>query len=118
MGFDEAIKKAKEDSFVEEMLSDVVDLEDVIELLENLKKEYAPTVEMTQAQKDVFLFYKKMTWFSLFISKLNEENNMVFATLPDVSCFGKWGVSKEREIELMQAWLHLETIKVVGENDE
>ena len=83
------------------------------DLLELLREEYAPTIEMTQAQKDVFLFYKKMTWFSLFISKLNEENNMVFATLPDVSCFGNWGVSKEIEIELMQAWIHPEIIKIV-----
>lgn len=41
MTFDEAIKYAKENSFVEEMLSDVVELEDVIEIIENLKEEYA-----------------------------------------------------------------------------
>lgn len=40
MTFDEAIKYAKENSFVEEMLSDVVDLEDMIELLEKLKATY------------------------------------------------------------------------------
>ena len=37
MPFDEAIKYANENSFVEEMLSDVVELEDVIEILEKLK---------------------------------------------------------------------------------
>lgn len=48
MKFDEAIKCANEDSFVEEMLSDAVYLEDVIEIIEKLREEYAPTVEMTK----------------------------------------------------------------------
>lgn len=48
MTFDEAIKYANDNSFVEEMLSDVVELDDVIEIIEKLKKEYAPTVEMTK----------------------------------------------------------------------
>ncbi|MBZ5980063.1 hypothetical protein [Leuconostoc gasicomitatum] len=76
---------------------------------------YTPTIEMTQQQKDVFLLYKKMTWFSLFLSKLNEPDNQEFSTLPDLSCFDNWGISKEREIELMQAWIHPEIIKVVDE---
>ena len=69
MTFDDAIKYAKENSFVEEMLSDVVDLEDMIEILENLKKEYAPTVEMTRddevkAASDMVNSPKHYTQFS------------------------------------------------------
>ncbi|KAA8377144.1 hypothetical protein [Leuconostoc carnosum] len=84
-------------------------------IIELLRKEYAPTVEMTQQQKDVFLLYKKMTWFDLFLSKLNEPDNRELSTLPNLSSFDNWGVSKERENELMQAWLHPETIKVIDE---
>lgn len=84
-------------------------------IVDLLREEYAPTIEMTQSQKDVFLFYKKMTWFSLFLSKLNEPDNQDFSTLPDLSSFDNWGVSKERENELMQAWLNPENIKVIDE---
>lgn len=85
------------------------------EVIELLRKEYAPTIEMTQQQKDVFLLYKKITWFDLFLSKLNEPDDRELSTLPNLSSFDNWGLSKERENELMQAWLHPETIKVIDE---
>ena len=109
MTFDEAIKKAKEDSFVEEMLSDVVDLEDVIELLENIKKEYAPTVEMTKEYRNTLRFYlENRTFFSLI------ERKHAFI---EVEMLGITSGSNEflnlSDEDLMQAWLHPETIKVV-----
>lgn len=114
MGFDEAIKKAKEDSFVEEMLSDVVDLEDVIELLENLKKEYAPTVEMTKEDRNTFRFYLEN---STFFSLIERNHAVIEAEMLGIT----EGVNEFLDLsdeDLMQAWLHLETIKVVGENNE
>lgn len=55
MNFDEAIKYAKEYSFVQSYEYEydynlVTNLDDVIELLEKLRQEYAPTVEMTKEQ--------------------------------------------------------------------
>lgn len=105
MTFDEAIKYANENSFVEEMLSDVVELEDVIEILEKLKKEYAPTVEMTKRQY-------------AFITSEYERENVVDAvanlTVDDIlkeNFHAKfWEPLTQREV--VQAWLHPETIKI------
>jgi len=96
MTFDDAIKYAKENSFVEEMLSDVVDLEDVIEILENLKKEYAPTVEMTSGNKATFM----------------QEGDSLSKLLTGYYGFDVlyWGDVSERKVA--QAWLHPETIKI------
>jgi len=109
MVFDEAIKYANENSFVEEMLSDVVELEDVIELLENIKKEYAPTVEMTKEDRNTLMFYlENSTFFSLI------ERKHAFI---EVEMLGITSGSNEflnlSDEDLMQAWLHPETIKVV-----
>lgn len=99
MTFDEAIKYANENSFVEEMLSDVVELEDVIEILEKLKKEYAPTVEMTSGNKATFI----------------QEGDSLSKLLTGYYGFDVlyWGDVSERKVA--QAWLHPETIKVVDE---
>ena len=114
MVFDEAIKYANENSFVEEMLSDVVELEDVIELLENIKKEYAPTVEMTKEDRNTLRFYlENSTFFSLI------ERKHAFI---EVEMLGITSGSNEflnlSDEDLMQAWLHPETIKVIGEDNE
>lgn len=99
MTFDEAIKYANENSFVEEMLSDVVELEDVIEILEKLKKEYAPTVEMTSGNKATFI----------------QEGDSLSKLLTGYYGFDVlyWGDVSERKVA--QAWLHPENIKVVDE---
>lgn len=77
-----------------------------------------PIVEMTKEQKEVFLFYKTTTWFSVFLGKLNDPDNKEFRSLPNLNAFKDWGFQKERECELMQAWLHPETIKIIGENND
>lgn len=104
--FDEAINYVKENSFVEEMLSDAVYLEDVIELLEKLKQEYAPTIEMT----------KNQCWF---ITSDYEKESVVDAvanlTVDDIikekfhSSF--WSPLSEKQV--VEAWLHPERIKVI-----
>lgn len=103
MNFDEAIKYAKENSFVEEMLSDVVELEDVIEILENLREEYAPTVEMTKEQKDLIL--------------RNQDEDRLYETLGDGDGYylnaDYWGGLEPHEVA--SAYLHPETIKVIGD---
>lgn len=112
--FDEAIKYAKENAFVrsydvdENELFDVLYLDDVIEILENLKQEYAPTVEMTKGQY-------------AFITSEYERENVVDAvanlTVDDFlrENFDEkfWEPLTQREV--VQAWLHPETIKVADE---
>lgn len=80
-------------------------------IFEGLRKEYAPNIEMTQQQKDVFMHFKENTWFSSFLAKFNDPD--FGESLPDLSCFENWGFSKDRENDLMIAWLHPESIKVV-----
>lgn len=75
-------------------------------------------VEMTAEQKLLFLHYKKFSWFSVFLGKLNDRYNETYSSLPDLSCFDNWGVSRERENELMLAWLQPSLIKVIGENND
>lgn len=75
-------------------------------------------VEMTAEQKLIFLHYKKFSWFSVFLGKLNDRYNETYSSLPDLSCFDNWGVSRERENELMLAWLQPNVIKVIGESDD
>lgn len=104
MTFDEAIKYAKENSFVEEMLSDAVYLEDVIEILENLKKEYAPTVEMIKEQRDL-IFDNHYSDSDKLYEIMGAEDGYYFDSL-------YWGDLEPHEVA--QAYLHPETIKIVG----
>ena len=108
MTFDEAIKCANEDSFVEEMLSDAVYLEDVIELLESLREEYEPTVEMTKKQYNIFKFYKYNLDFSACLRIFQDYNGETRMGIKFDDLKGE--LSDE---DIMQAWLHPETIKVV-----
>ena len=100
MTFDEAIKYAKENSFVEEMLSDAVYFEDVIEILENLKKEYAPTVKMTQEQKE---YYASRTLLS----------GMAFNQNTQYYTDEVYNIDRK----IASAILHPETIKIVDEQE-
>ena len=115
MTFDEAIKYAKENSFVEEMLSDVVELEDVIEILEKLKKEYAPTVEMTKTEKNNILSSKKygLSFINFYADVMHQSTAIKFGVQTNPELYKSFSEEK-----LMQAWLHPETIKIIGEDDE
>lgn len=105
MTFDEAIKYAKENSFIQSYedvyeYNHVTDLDDVIEILEKLKKEYAPTVEMTKAQNEEFVeSVEGIATQEQLDSFIDEELDL-----------GDMTVRKG-----LNAWLHPETIKVVDE---
>lgn len=98
--FDEAINYVKENSYVE-YSGEVLDIEDVIKLLEKLKQEYAPTIEMTQEA------YNEL-------NDLRSHNRDLEGVLSR-AMFSynplKWYTTEE----LAQAWLHPETIKVGDE---
>lgn len=82
---------------------------DTLGVLQALRQEYAPTVEMTETGKNYLLYYLENSSFGSFISDINLVR------------IGTIGVNPTDYFEdlsdedLMQAWLHPETIKVVDE---
>ena len=88
----------------------------VRDIISKLKEEYAPTVEMTQAQYDIFNS-------ALAASKEGENDFIYFIENLDTQShfygdiFGKeLSVFINDSRYLMQAWLHPETIKVVDDD--
>ena len=74
------------------------------DLLEQLRVIYAPTIEMTEMQMKQMMSFKEINaGFSTFMYKQG---------LQQVPAFSDF-ITTKREDELMQAWLHSETIKVV-----
>lgn len=113
MNFDEAIKYAKEYSFVQSYEYEydynlVTDLEDVVELLEKLEEEYAPTVEMTNEDKNTLYYYLEN---STFFSLIERKHAIIEAEMLGIT----EGINEFLDLsdeDLMQAWLNPETIVV------
>lgn len=88
--------------FIEKLLNNEdyaaygLSVDDVITLIEDLRLEYAPTVEMTKRQYHSFKLWKYHT------AGWNMTNCAEFARDEHL-----------KASEAMQAWLHPETIKVV-----
>ena len=100
------------DEVLDEMNADQEPSES-IRFMERLRDIYAPTIEMTQAQYDIFDS-------ALAASKENENDFIYFIDNLDTQShfygdiFGKeLSVFINDSRYLMQAWLHPETIKVV-----
>ncbi|MCT3116204.1 hypothetical protein EFS60_09235 [Leuconostoc lactis] len=97
MTFDEMIEKVLNN---ESYNTDGLSVDDVITLIEVLRQEYAPTVEMTKGQNEAFV-----------------EAVEGIATQEELDSF----VDEELDLGDMtfrkglNAWLHPETIKVVDE---
>lgn len=110
MTFDEALKELDDDTRVtdEDGIEYTVGLDfgTVESVVEELRETYAQTVEMTQLQVDQMMSFKAANvGFGTFIYKQG---------LGEVPAFKDW-IQQDREDELMQAWLHPETIKVVDD---
>ena len=95
-----------------------MNLEAVISVLSSVREEYAPTVKMTEEQKNVLVEFKKHWPFTQFISAIegNYEHSMYFEKV--YKTFRKMRIDNGYMIDedkLMQAWLHPETIKIVDE---
>lgn len=103
--FDEAIDLINEINYDE--ATDVwFEKEDLFSLINDLREEYAPTVEMNEMQMKQMMSFKEFdSWFSTFMYKQG------LGQLPAFSDF----ITTQRENELMQAWLHTDTIRVVDE---
>lgn len=101
MTFDEALDKSRVLSMdgTKQIYSD-----DVIKLINELRQEYAPTVEMTDAQ------------YKILVRARNNAVNRVdkVGLLEFMSACSLLNLEIDH-LSLMQAWLHPETIKVVEE---
>ena len=98
--FDEALKEIDELSFTEDGGDSWVNnYSSVYALIQELQEAYAPTMEMTQEQ------YHYFKW-------LRDTNDSLFQAFLTVS-YNENELSLFSELDLMQAWLHPETIKVV-----
>lgn len=114
MNFDEAIKYAKEYSFVQSYEYEydynlVTDLDDVIELLEKLKEEYAPRIEMTNEDKNTLYYYLEN---STFFSLIERKHAIIEAETLGIT----EGINEFLDLsdeDLMQAWLHPNDILIV-----
>lgn len=73
---------------------------EIIRLIEILRQEYAPTVEMTKQQARVF--------------KLYYDSEKPFDK-SEFECIDNYFMKSINEKDLMRAWLHPEIIKVVDE---
>lgn len=99
MKFDEAIDKIDVNGT----------LIDILGVLKELQQEYAPTVEMTKFQKGFLLHYLENFSFHEFISDVY----MARYSSKEIDLNDKYEHLSDED--LMQAWLHPETIKVVDE---
>lgn len=110
MTFDEALKAIDEKSDMEPYSGlFLIEIEDAKAIVMKLANTYAPTIEMTAKEKDVFDFYRYPEYddydepFSNFMHRLNSmggyrEIHSLFLNLS--------------EEDLMNAWIHPETIKI------
>ena len=80
---------------------------DVVGVLQNLKQEYAPTVEMTKTDKEMLLYYLENYSFYVFIDTVHTSKGNTFG-LPANDDFNE--LSDE---DLMQAWLHPDDIQII-----
>lgn len=102
MTFDEVIEKSRVLSMdgTQQIYSD-----DVIQLINELRQEYAPTVEMAEGQAKTILD--------------PEQGEKLTALLADgVPNFDYLFWEPLTEKQVAQAWLHPETIKVIGEEND
>ena len=89
MTFDEALNKLEPRTIWSGEMRDLLEL----------RKEYAPTIEMTKHEKKYLLHYLNNSSFYSLIADIFSLETDDFENLSDE--------------DLMQAWLHPETIKIV-----
>jgi len=105
MTFDEAIEHFKNNTDISGI---AVFLDDVEDTLKEMRDEYAPTVEMTKRHRDNLIDMKN-EGYSFFETIADIDSGVLIREFD--SYWNPLTVD-----ELMQAWLHPDTIKVVGED--
>jgi len=111
MKFNEAINEVRSHENTYDETSGTIQTFSVLDMIDELRQEYAPTVEMTKEDKKTLLYYlENSTFFSLI------ERKHAFI---EVEMLGITSGSNEfldlSDEDLMQAWLHPETVKVLDD---
>jgi len=102
MTFDEAIDEVRSHENTYDETSGTMQTFSVLDMIDELREEYAPTIEMTKEQARVFtLYYDSKKPFNK--SDFEYPDNLFMKSI--------------NEKDLMQAWLYPETIKIVKENN-
>ena len=113
MTFDETIEKFEQEA---NEYNGLVPMETIYELILDLKEDYAPTVEMKPYQFDVFKKYR------YGVSKGDIDFGGIWSDQP----YRMMHYFKEESYtgttiwdeRFAKAWLHPETIKVIGEKND
>lgn len=100
MTFEDEKQKLTEKSFEDDGYATVVKLSNVMQSLDGLQDNYAPTIEMSKAEQVMLLNYLEMSSFREFMEVIMYRDDL-YQTLSDE--------------EIAQAWLHPEMIKVVDD---
>lgn len=80
-------------------------------ILNDLRQEYAPTVEMTKEDRNTLYYYLEN---STFFSLIERKHAIIEAEMLSIT----EGINEFLDLsdeDLIQAWLHPETIKIVDE---
>lgn len=85
-------------------------IEKLDDLITQLKEEYAPTVEMTKKQYDTFKWHKDNLDFSACLGTFQNYNGETRMGIKFDNLKGDLA-----DEDIMRAWLHPETIKVVDD---
>lgn len=99
MKFDELIEKLLNN---EDYAAYGLSVDDVITLIEDLRLEYAPTIEMTKRQYEI-----------LVLSRNNAVNRVDKVGLLEFMSAYSLLNQEIDHLSLMQAWIHPETVKLV-----
>lgn len=110
--FDEAIEHFKNNT---DISGTAVFLDDVEDTLKELRDEYAPTIEMTENQKNAFDEAKRALNTRDLALNFNQEWTILDEVSGNVFGHGPGEATNEQIEAIMQAWLHPETIKVVDD---
>lgn len=91
----------------------------ITDVIEDLRQEYAPTVEMTKAQFDQVEYAKKNLTASQLPRVIHKQPEGDWSYLDELSGHlfkhQQGGMTDKNIEDIMQVWLHPETIKVVDE---
>ena len=109
MKFDEAIDDVRSHENTYDETSGTIQTFSVLDMIDELREEYTPTIEMAKEDKNTLGYYlENSTFFSLIERKhAGIEVEMLGITV------GTNEFLNLSDEELMQAWLHPETIKVI-----
>jgi len=87
---------------------------DTIQIINDLRKEYAPTINMTQEEYEYFKTFRYTdSSFTQLSESIMKQGDLVKFGLKSAPLY-LMGLPEE---QLMQAWLHPESIKVIGEQN-